>query len=1313
MNRNVISFLCVLQYVTMAVWAGVLYFASLSYVAGDCTPGKYGYRCSYQCYCPLVNCNSTSGCEPANCSDGWSGPTCQKENLAFNMTTSSSSVHFPSSNAVNGDIKGGDEHRCFHSVYDDANITSAWWRVDLGNETLVRDVVIYFRTNYIVRRNGIQIYIADTDNSSTDGVNCYNVTGNRNGTDIPDVLNVTCSDEGRFLVLYTTTVNNEINNVNVPVLDFCEVKVEVCGPGTFGADCNNYCHCDGEVCNYLSGVCPSGDCLPGWQPDKCDTVCVFGGYGRNCNGRCPDRHCKGDNSSCAHVTGKCVEGCEAGWNGTDCTQKCVNSYGEGCVHLCSSRRCSGTSSCNHVTGHCENGCRHGWKHIDCTEACIQGVEHGAGCVSNCSARMCKGGNFTCPRDTGQCVSGCHSGWKGGDCATACVQGMEYGAGCVGHCSARMCKGGNDTCPRDTGQCVSGCQPGWKGEDCATACVQGVEYGAVCEGNCSARMCKGGNDTCPRDTGQCVSGCQPGWKREDCTQTCVQGMEYGAGCVGNCSARMCKGGNVTCPWDTGRCVSGCQPGWKGEDCATACVQGVEYGAVCEGNCSARMCKGGNDTCPRDTGQCVSGCQPGWKREDCTQTTACVQGLEYGANCVGNCSARMCGGEIATCPWDTGRCESGCQSGWKGGDCITAISMPVPSNAGAIAGAILAVLAVLAIIVVVVVVFRRRKSHPKRSDDHTDMFEIHKGHISDKGLENSAHKGVVEEDEDGVEEDQNMEDHSATYYNIASAPAVTVVSVDQLGERIKELQVPVGRFQAEFQKLSTTFTRPYKNSQLEENKGKNKYISYYPYDATRVVLKEVPDQPGSDYINASYIDGHSQPKAYIAAQAPNKKTLTDFWKMIWEQNCTQIVMLTNLKELGRVKCEAYWSDTSDMRVGDFIISVTDSKRRANWVVRELQVTETKTNTSRCFDHFHFTTWPDHGTPEETALTEFLWLVRTAPTIQHEALLVHCSAGVGRTGTYIAVDYLLDQALAEDRVDVFGCVSRMRDQRKGMIQTKEQYTCVYMALYETLEFGNTAISVEDFRYRRNMRGAFSMGRMAVSKLIETLNTERKEQSQEPSVRGRVWINGCSDILAVSSRSHLSVKGYLLTEAPSVTTASLFWKLTEEQESSTVIVLPDSHQSLSSFVPSTGDSLDLGPVNVRCSRETTVNTDITLLNIHRQMENSPTALVHVYVLNILPAESPSTLLELLEQVDRHTGEVNPHTVTVIYSDGGRQNGAMLCILSNIVQGLKHDKRAEIYNNMRTMTHCLDQDITQDDIALCYDVATAYLESQNIYANM
>ncbi|XP_071117066.1 receptor-type tyrosine-protein phosphatase epsilon-like [Haliotis cracherodii] len=909
-----------------------------------------------------------------------------------------------------------------------------------------------------VRRNGIQIYIADTTSSPTDGVNCYTVTGNRDGTDIPDVLKVTCSGEGRYLVLYTTTVNNEINNVVVPVMDFCEVEVDVCGPGTFGADCNNYCHCDGAVCDYMSGVCPSGICLPGWQPSKCDTACALENYGRNCYQTCSDRNCKGDNSSCDSATGQCVGGCKTGWNGTDCTQKCISTYGDDCAHMCSARNCSRTSSsvCDHVTGMCDKGCN------------------------------------------------------------------------------------------------------------------------------------------------------PGWKDTDCTTECVQGLEYGSGCVGNCSARRCTGDSGTCPTDTGRCDSGCQLGWQGEDCAHVQV-----------------------------------------------------------------------------------------------DAPT-------SDVGVIAGSVVAVIIVASIVVVVIVLLRRRRrQNSKETDKHADVFQ-EQAATEDMEMVNPVYANALEADEDDAEED-----HNDTYYNIASAPAITLVSVDQLGERIKQLQVPVGGFQAEYQKLSTTFTRSYKDSQLEENNGKNRFLNYYPYDDTRVVLQGLPDEPGSDYINASYINGYSQLKAYIASQAPNKKTLTDFWRLIWEQNCTRIVMLTNLKELGKVKCEAYWLDTKDLTVGDFNIVVTSSKERAHWVVRELQVTEKKTSTCRCFHQFHFTTWPDHGTPEETSLTEFLWLVRTTPNTQDDPLLVHCSAGIGRTGTYIAVDYLLDQALADQKVDVFGCVSGMRDQRKGMIQTKNQYTCVYTTLHEALEFGNTAMDVQEFNQNRNGKRSFKMGRMELTQLIQILNINREISRKEAMVKGRVYVNGRSDIQAVLSQSHLSMKGYLLTDAPSVTTASLFWKLTDQQESSIVIVLPDSHQSLPSFVPSPGDSLDLSPGSVRCSTENTINPDIVLRNIHRQIDNLPPALVRVYIVNQCPVDSHSTLLELLEQVDLHTSGGGSQPVTLIYSDSGTKRGAMHCILSNIVQGLKHDRRVEIYNNMRAMAHFLDSDITQADVALCYDVASAHVESQSVYANV
>ncbi|XP_048255257.1 multiple epidermal growth factor-like domains protein 10 [Haliotis rufescens] len=363
----------------------------------------------------------------------------------------------PSLNAVDGNTSAQDHRYCFHSAFNDANITVAWWRVDLSKMTQVHDVTIYFRTDHKDRRNGIQIYIADTFANPTDGVNCNNVTEKEDRTAIPGVLDVTCSGKGRYLVLYTTVKHSP---KRVPILDFCEVQVDVCGPGTFGADCDNYCHCDGEVCDYVSGVCPSGGCLSGWQQDKCDTECTPGNYGPNCSQKCSNRNCKTDNSSCVRVTGECVGGCMTGWNGTDCTQKCLLTYGDGCANLCSDRHCSGTLTCDHVTGKCEYGCNPGWKEADCTTECIQGIEYGSGCVGNCSARMCDGGTGSCPKKTGQCDSVCLSGWQGEDCAQKCRTG-SFGENCTGECG--QCR--DDNCHHVNGTCLTGCNDGWTNLTC--------------------------------------------------------------------------------------------------------------------------------------------------------------------------------------------------------------------------------------------------------------------------------------------------------------------------------------------------------------------------------------------------------------------------------------------------------------------------------------------------------------------------------------------------------------------------------------------------------------------------------------------------------------------------------------------------------------------------------------------------------------------------------------------------------------------------------------------------------------------------------
>ncbi|XP_046583650.1 uncharacterized protein LOC124290846 [Haliotis rubra] len=147
--------------------------------------------------------------------------------------------------------------------------------------------------------------------------------------------------------------------------------------------------------------------------------------------------------------------------------------------------------------------------------------------------------------------------------------------------------------------------------------------------------------------------------------------------------------------------------------------------------------------------------------------------------------------------------------------------------------------------------------------------------------------------------------------------------------------------------------------------------------------------------------------------------------------------------------------------------------------------------------------------------------------------------------------------------------------------------------------------------------MGCMEPTQLIQILNIKRETSGNGDKFKGRLYIDGRSDIVAVEVESHLSMKGYLLTEAPSVTTASLFWKLIEQQESGTVIVLPDSHQNLSSYVPSPGESLNVSPVSVKCSTENTINPDIVLRSVHIQINDRPPSPVHVYIMKQFPEDS------------------------------------------------------------------------------------------------
>ncbi|XP_025943651.1 receptor-type tyrosine-protein phosphatase C isoform X3 [Apteryx rowi] len=298
-------------------------------------------------------------------------------------------------------------------------------------------------------------------------------------------------------------------------------------------------------------------------------------------------------------------------------------------------------------------------------------------------------------------------------------------------------------------------------------------------------------------------------------------------------------------------------------------------------------------------------------------------------------------------------------------------------------------------------------------------------------------------------------------------------EQLLETYKRKIADEGRlFLDEFQSIPRIFTKfSIKEAKKSHNQNKNRYIDILPYDHNRVELSEIPGDPGSDYINASYIDGFKEPRKYIAAQGPKDETTDDFWRMIWEQKATIIVMVTRCEEGNRNKCAQYWPSVENGSVtyGDIIVKINESKVCPDYIIQKLHITNGRERTAgRDVTHIQFTSWPDHGVPEDSHL--LLKLRRRVNALSNffsGPIVVHCSAGVGRTGTYIGIDAMLEGLDAEGRVDVYGYVVKLRRQRCLMVQVESQYILIHQALVEYNQYGETEVSLSELHsYLTNLK-------------------------------------------------------------------------------------------------------------------------------------------------------------------------------------------------------------------------------------------------------
>ncbi|XP_023564425.1 receptor-type tyrosine-protein phosphatase V [Octodon degus] len=243
----------------------------------------------------------------------------------------------------------------------------------------------------------------------------------------------------------------------------------------------------------------------------------------------------------------------------------------------------------------------------------------------------------------------------------------------------------------------------------------------------------------------------------------------------------------------------------------------------------------------------------------------------------------------------------------------------------------------------------------------------------------------------------------------------------------------------------------------NITKNRYPHVLPYDHSRVRLAQLEGEPHSDYINANFIPGYSHPREYIATQGPLKKTLEDFWRLVWEQHVHIIVMLTVGMENGRVLCEHYWPvNAIPITHGHITIHLLAEEPRDEWTRRDFRLQHGARQ--RTVRQLQFTTWPDHSIPEAPGpLLAFVELVQeqVRATQGTGPVLVHCSAGVGRTGTFVALLRLLQQLEEEQVVDVFNTVYTLRLHRPLMIQTPSQYIFLHSCILSRIVQGPSGIS------------------------------------------------------------------------------------------------------------------------------------------------------------------------------------------------------------------------------------------------------------------
>ncbi|XP_012253102.2 tyrosine-protein phosphatase 69D isoform X2 [Athalia rosae] len=523
-----------------------------------------------------------------------------------------------------------------------------------------------------------------------------------------------------------------------------------------------------------------------------------------------------------------------------------------------------------------------------------------------------------------------------------------------------------------------------------------------------------------------------------------------------------------------------------------------------------------------------------------------------------------------------------------------------------------------------------------------------------------------------------------------------------------------FQHEFEMLPDRFAdRTTRASESRENLYKNRYPDIKCYDQTRVRLVQIDGICGSDYINANFVLGYKERKKFICAQGPMENTVCDYWRMIWEQHLELVLMLTNLEEYSKTKCAKYWPDKSESKsFGDITVEHVRERPYSDYVVRELKMTRTGERDSRIIIQHHFLVWKDFMAPEHPhAILRFIKRVNEAYSLEKGPILVHCSAGVGRTGTLVALDSLLQQLAEEGHVSIFNTVCDLRHQRNFLVQSLKQYIFVYRALMEMAQFGDTELSaaqlkteVEKLRQRENGRDKSKMEEEyeKISSVLEDRKSFSVGGGDENRIKNRNELVIPYDrnrviLTPVPGREHSTyinasfIEGYdnsesfVITQDPLETTIPDFWRMISEQCASTIVMLSDLSEGprkCPRYWPD--DEITYDHIRVRYIQSEScpyyTRRELCVLNTKTD-ESIVVTQYHYHGWPTVEGEVPEVTRGLIELVDQTiSNDVESGGPLVVHCNCGSDRSSMFVALSILVQQLRTERRVDIFTTTKKL---------------------------------